>query len=151
MMKRKLILLFVIFCFTENYKTQTITKALFEYDEAGNQIYRGPDVSTKISKKNDLLEKIKQETKYNLFADKIKIAPVPVKTDLNVFWEKEFSGYILSIDLLPYNSFKILEHIDVKNINTNSCQFYMGNRPYGVYYLRFNRDGAVYTVKITKN
>lgn len=147
MMKTKLILLFVIFLYTESYKAQTITKVLFEYDEAGNQIFRGPDSSGKITKQKET-----NEIKFKLIADKIKVASVPVITDLNIFWEKELSGYILSIDLLPYNAFKILEHIEVKNNSTNSCQFYMGNRPYGVYYLKFNlSDGAVYTVKVTKN
>lgn len=130
------------------------SQVVFLYDEAGNQIYRGTEPQNK--KQNDVRsKKIDDNIKTSLantIANKIKVAPVPVKTDLNVFWEREIADYIVKIDLLPYNAFNIIESINIKDQKVNSYVFRMNHLPYGVYYLKFYlNDNSVYTVTVTKN
>lgn len=108
------------------------TIIIFGYDEAGNQIFRGPT--------GPVCNTCKSTSTTSTFladqvADKIQAAPVPVKTDLNIIWDSSIKDYIVSIDLVAYNAFSITRSVDVKSLNTNSCIFTMGNLPYGVYYL----------------
>ncbi len=123
----------------------------FDYDEAGNQIYRGLLGSKNRSTEDKPLEKTVIALSKSI-ANKIRVAPVPVKSDLNVFWYKDVANYIKKIDLLPYNSFNIIETVGVSNLNTNSYIFKMSHLTYGVYYLRFYlSDNSIYTVTVTKN
>lgn len=135
--------LFLVFLFTGNAKSQVI----FTYDDAGNQIYRGTGTgrmaNTTESSTITLADQI---------ANKIQAAPVPVKTVLNVIWEQDIKDYIVKIELLAYNSFQIMETVDVKSKMVNSYVFDMSKYPYGVYYLKFYlSDGNIYTRTITKN
>ncbi|WP_294300138.1 hypothetical protein [uncultured Chryseobacterium sp.] len=67
-------------------------------------------------------------------------------------WDHEVKDYITKIELLPYNSFKILSFVDVGTLNNTSYVFRMESYPYGVYYLKFYlSDGSIYTRTVTKN
>lgn len=122
---------------------------IFGYDEAGNQIFRGP---TGIVCNTCRPSETSQHSLADQVANSINAAPVPVKEDLTVIWKEEIKDYIVSIDLLPYNAFRILKSVSIKSLDTNSYVFEMGHLPYGVYYLKFNlSDGSVYTRTVTKN
>ena len=122
---------------------------IFGYDEAGNQIYRGPNAIVCTSCKPS---EIQSQSLADQVANSIDAAPVPVREDLTVIWKEEIKDYIVSIDLLPYNAFRILKSVSMKSLDTNSYVFEMGHLPYGVYYLKFNlSDGSVYTRTVTKN
>ena len=126
-------------------------EVVFDYDESGNQIFRGLLGNKKQATEN------KPEVKSiaplaQSIANKIKVAPIPVKTDLNVFWDNEVTNYIKKIDLLPYNAFSIIETVNISNLRTNSYVFKMSHLSYGVYYLKFYlSDGTIYTATVTKN
>lgn len=127
-------------------------QVIFRYDESGNQIYRGIGDANKNSaviKKDDIKPTFSLA---DSISNKIQVAPVPVKTDLNVFWDKEIENYIIKIDLLPYNAFKIIETINISRLHSNTYTFKMSHLPYGVYYLKFYlSDNSIYTVTVTKN
>ena len=122
---------------------------IFRYDDAGNQIFRGPDgIVCNTCRPGEET----QSTLADQVANKITAAPVPVKNDLPVIWDLSIRDFIVSIDLLPYNAFNITESVSIKSLNTNSYLFRMSHLPYGVYYLKFNlSDGSVYTRTVTKN
>lgn len=146
MKKSILFSFFLVFLFTGYFRSQVI----FNYDDAGNQIYRGTASGTGRMVSN--AESTSTPTLADQVANKIQAAPVPVKTSLNVIWEKDIKDYIVKIDLLAYNSFQIMESIDIRSQKGNSYVFNMSNYPYGVYYLRFYlSDGSVYNRTITKN
>lgn len=128
-----------------NAKSQVI----FNYDDAGNQIYRGTISGT--GRMANTMQKA-TPTLADQVGNKIQAAPVPVKTVLNVIWEQDIKDYIVKIDLLPYNSFQVIETVDIKSKADNSYVFDMSSYPYGVYYLRFYlSDGSIYNRTITKN
>ena len=123
---------------------------IFQYDDAGNQIYRGLGCFICCSTCRPGQENASSLA--DQVANKIQAAPVPVKTDLTVIWDVSIQNFIVSIDLLPYNAFNITESVNIKSLNTNSYIFRMSHLPYGVYYLKFNlSDGSVYTRTVTKN
>lgn len=138
--------LFLVFLLNGNAKAQVI----FTYDDSGNQIYRGTASGT--GRMASSTESTSIPTLADQIANKIQTVPVPVKTVLNVIWEQDIKDYIVKIDLLAYNSFQIMETVDVKSKMGNSYVFNMNNYPYGVYYLRFYlSDGSIYNRTITKN
>ena len=131
------------------------SQVIFRYDEAGNQIVRGMEgVDRNTNQTPNIITKdVKNtETLANQVANKIKVAPVPVKTDLNVFWEQDIKDYITKIELLPYNSVKIIESRTLTSNNfSNSCVFNMSKLTYGVYFLKFYlKDNSIYSVTVTK-
>ena len=143
MKKNYTLLVFPILLGSTSLKSQVI----FNYDDAGNQIYRGIE-ATKIAR----ITESSIPHLSNQIANKIQVAPVPVKTVLNVMWEQDITDYIVKIDLLAYNSFQIMEIVDLKSKMVNSYTFDMSKYPYGVYFLKFYlSDGRVYTRTITKN
>lgn len=127
------------------------TLVVFRYDQAGNQIYRGESCINCCTNCRPGQEE-SSVTLADQVANKIQAAPVPVKTDLNVIWDVSIKDFIVSIDLLPYNSFNITESVNLTSLNTNSYTFRMSHLPYGVYYLKFNlSDGSVYSRSVIKN
>lgn len=125
---------------------------IFKYDEAGNQIFRGLcDGCKETSEKSSVAEETKAQTIAQQVANNIKVAPVPVKTNLTILWDVKVKDYIKRIELVPYNDVRILSFFDMKNTST-SCVFNMESYHYGVYYLKFYlSDGSIYTKTITKN
>ena len=146
-MKKLYSLFGILVIFSSN---QSKAQVIFNYDDAGNQIYRGTASGT--GRMASSTENTSTPTLVDQVANKIQTAPVPVKTVLNVIWEQDIKDYIVKIDLLAYNSFQIMETVDVKSKMGNSYVFNMNNYPYGVYYLRFYlSDGSIYNRTITKN
>ena len=146
-MKKLYSLFGILVIFSSN---QSKAQVIFNYDDAGNQIYRGTASGT--GRMASSTENTSTPTLVDQVANKIQTAPVPVKTVLNVIWEQDIKDYIVKIDLLAYNSFQIIETVDVKSKMGNSYVFNMNNYPYGVYYLRFYlSDGSIYNRTITKN
>lgn len=126
------------------------TIVIFSYDNAGNQVFRGPIGIDCTSCKGTESEST-PSLAYQI-ENKIQAAPVPVKTDLTVIWDLSIKDYITKIELLPYNAFNIMETVNVSSLTDNSYVFRMGNYSYGVYYLKFYlTDGSIYTRTITKN
>lgn len=161
MVKNYILLLFLITTnfLTAQIKTSGIQRpgpidnsiAVFQYDEAGNQIYRGPQILWACITCKDQIQQAPLSLADQI-ANKIQAAPVPVKTDLTVLWDFSIRDFIVSIELLPYNAFTITESVNIRSLNTNSYIFRMSHLPYGVYYLKFNlSDGSVYTRTVTKN
>ena len=123
---------------------------IFQYDDSGNQIYRGSNCTNCCATCRPGEES--SNTLADMVANMIQAAPVPVKTDLTVLWDLSIRDFIVSIDLLPYNAFNITESVSIRSLNTNSYIFRMSHLPYGVYYLKFNlSDGSIYTRTVTKN
>ena len=146
-MKKLYSLFGILVIFSSN---QSKAQVIFNYDDAGNQIYRGTASGT--GRMPSSTENTSTPTLVDQVANKIQTAPIPVKTVLNVIWEQDIKDYIVKIDLLAYNSFQIMETVDVKSKMGNSYVFNMNNYPYGVYYLRFYlSDGSIYNRTITKN
>lgn len=135
--------LFIIIGITSN------AQVIFNYDDSGNQIYRGTTTGT--GRMASTAEKTNL-TLADQLGNKIQAAPVPVKTILKVIWEQEIKDYIVKIELLGYNSFQIMESVDIKKRLGNSYDFNMSDYPYGVYYLRFYlSDGSIFNRTVTKN
>jgi hypothetical protein len=135
-----------------NPPAEALPYVIFEYDEAGNQIYRG---LCTYCVDNDINNDPANQTVLTLaeqIESKIQTVPVPVQTNLTVMWDLSIKGYIAKIEMLPYNGFNILQNV---SINSNSDNFYvfpMSSYPLGVYYLRFYlTDGSVYTRAVIKN
>ncbi|MFY1045059.1 hypothetical protein [Chryseobacterium sp. GP-SGM7] len=125
---------------------------IFEYDEAGNQVLRGLCIGCKSSNKTSIPLESKPLTILEEVTNNIKVAPVPVKTNLTIFWDSKVKDYINRIELLAYNDVRILSFFNIKNTSNNSCIFNMESYSYGVYYLKFYlSDGSIYTKTITKN
>ncbi|MCG2794175.1 MAG: hypothetical protein L6262_11585 [Weeksellaceae bacterium] len=123
---------------------------LFSYDTAGNQVFRGPSGSV-CTGCRDAESNITTSLADQL-ENKIHAAPVPVKTDLTIMWDLSIKDYIVKIELLPYNTFSILETVNVSSLSNNSYLFKMNRYNYGVYYIKFYlTDGSIYTRTITKN
>ena len=138
--------LFLVFLFNGNAKSQVI----FNYDDAGNQIYRGTSTGTGRIASPSIKEN--PSTLADQISNQIQIAPNPVETYLNVFWKENIANSIVKIELLPYNSFTIIEYVNLENKKSNQYRFNMTNLPYGVYYLKFYlSDGSTIAKTITKN
>lgn len=122
---------------------------LFNYDSAGNQIYRGPNELVCSTCKGDEITNLSLADQ---IGDKIQAAPVPVKTDLQIVWNATFNQFITQIELLPYNANIVLHRANISSYSGNSYILPMSTYAYGVYYLKFYfTDGSVYTRTITKN
>lgn len=154
-MNKKTHLAFTI-AITAILHTISAQTVIFDYDEAGNQIYRGlqqnksNNTQKSDTQKSEFFKKIAMADN---IGKSIKTVPVPVKTDLTVIWNADVKDCIIRIELLPYNSFKILSYLDLnKSSSLTSYVFPMTQYPYGVYYLKFYlNDGSIYTRTVTKN
>ena len=90
----KRILLPLCFCLTGVVYAQT--EVVFRYDEAGNQIYRGPFSSSEEKVKTNSKEEPENTPQLSLksaeevaFWKEVKMAPVPVKDILTIIVSEE--------------------------------------------------------------
>ncbi|WP_312769848.1 hypothetical protein [Epilithonimonas sp.] len=140
---------FSIFLYSQKLQSDP-TIVIFSYDEAGNQIFRGPTGPVCTSCRIEEAQ-VSNSSLFDQIAYHIQAAPVPVKTDLTVIWDNTVKDYISKIELVPYNAFRIMETVNVRSLADNSYIFSMGSYPYGVYYLKFYlTDGNIYTRTVTK-
>lgn len=144
-MKKLYFLFGILAIFSSN---QTKAQVTFSYDDAGNQVLRTSASGNRTSSSAEA----PNTTLADQVGNKIQTAPVPVKTVLNVLWEQDIKDFIVKIEITAYNSFQIMDSVEIKNKSGNSYTFNMSNYPYGVYYVRFYlNDGSVYNRTITKN
>ena len=127
---------------------QPIGSIIFRYDEAGNQIYRGTDIS--------IIEPIEKAQATNSKAEDpfwlgIQIYPVPVKDVLTISWNEENNDLIESVSLYQHTTIAFL--FQQKNYANLNRQVQIGMNSYymGVYVLSFQlKDGRVMTRNIIK-
>lgn len=156
-MKNKIIIL-VLLIFSIGCLAQT--ELIFTYDEAGNQIYRGP----KEVKKEDGLHLIFGKSTENnsqlsdesvsfesLFLKEVRIYPNPVKDVLTVEWTENVSDKIREVRVYQHNTLHWLYTSDKTAIQHRGFQLNMQEQPYGIYILSFLlSDGKTVSVNISK-
>jgi len=128
------------------------TTLIFDYDAAGNQIYRGPNTtSSKTSEETafSLQEEIlSEEDKFWL---NMRIYPVPVKDILTIDWNEDNDSLIKHITLYQHSTLanvyqKQKMPNDNRHLEINMSGFYPG-----VYILSFELyDGNVISKNIVK-
>ncbi|MGI9652012.1 T9SS type A sorting domain-containing protein [Chryseobacterium sp. RLHN22] len=149
-------LLFYSIC----YSQLNPTKAYFRYDEAGNQIYRGDNVSGRYqvnhvdvrTDNKQLSNKITSNTISDTeFLRNIRIYPVPVKDILTIDWNDSVNDLISDISLYEQNTVHWV--FQSKNISTLNKQvkINLSQKYMGVYILTFVlKDGRRISKNITK-
>lgn len=151
---QRTLLVFTIFS-TQLFYAQR--EVVFEYDEAGSQIYRGEKKSLKTNS-----EKLVEEIKPHLVIESkteeekrfwagIELAPVPVRETLSIQIHpkiKENLSEIFITDMLGnvrYHQRNISRYSEPIRVN---MQHYIE----GVYVVRFHlKDGKIYTQSILKH
>jgi len=137
-------------------QTVPVQSIIFQYDEAGNQIFRGYECNNCPSGKQ-IPETITENTEeYNVidndtFWNEIRIYPVPVKDVLTIDWTDEADDLIEYVSIYEHNSinwkfqqqnFPSLN----RRIEVDMSGYYMG-----VYILTFQlKDGRTMSRNITK-
>lgn len=125
---------------------------VFNYDEAGNQIYRGYAISqgksTQEESQNVQPQNLSKEDQFWLG---IQIYPVPVKDVLTISWNEENNDLIESVSLYQHTTMAFLfQQKNYANLN-RQIQINMSSSYMGVYVLSFQlKDGKVVTRNIIK-
>ena len=130
---------------------------IFNYDDAGNQIYRGyvcnncpvqwkqetPPEAGNTSNQN--------ENNDDEFWNEIRIYPVPVKDVLTIDWSDEADALIDHVSLYEQNTIHWkFQQQNIPNLN-KQIQINMANYYMGVYVLTFTlKDGRTLSKNITK-
>lgn len=124
----------------------------FQYDTAGNQIYRGLNKNyASTSAENSIVQSVILPNESDKFWNEIKVYPVPVKDLLTISWSQEIDKMIESVSLYEHNT--LYERIHRKNIPNINRQVQVDMTAYyaGVYLLSFHlKDGKVHTKNIIK-
>ncbi|AKK72866.1 hypothetical protein HX13_07740 [Chryseobacterium sp. P1-3] len=160
-MKRKL---FSIVSLLVGFLGYSQTEVYFKYDEAGNQRYRGTNVSAK--KADEIITKevkVQEEAKVaavtqqtpaideKTFWKQIRLYPVPVNDYLTIDWTEEVDGLIESVSLYQHSTV----HWKFQQQNSpdlgRKIKINMTGYDWGVYILRFTlKDGRVFGRNVTK-
>ncbi|MCL8536796.1 hypothetical protein M9991_07925 [Chryseobacterium gallinarum] len=160
-MKRKL---FSIVSLAIGFLGYSQTEVYFKYDEAGNQRYRGTNVSGK--KADEIITKevkLQEEAKVvavtqqapvideKAFWKQIRLYPVPVNDYLTIDWTEEVDGLIESVSLYQHSTV----HWKFQQQNSpdlgRKIKINMTGYDWGVYILRFTlKDGRVFGRNVTK-
>lgn len=157
-MEKKLLSIFSLFVGFFGYSQ---TEVYFKYDEAGNQIYRGPNAAGK----NASAEAAKQETKTvaplqqqeaaamdeKTFLKQIRLYPVPVNDVLTIDWTQEADDLIESVSLYQHSTIHWkFQQQNITGLN-RQLKINMTGYDWGVYILRFTlKDGRVFSRNVTK-
>lgn len=151
-MKRILLITFLIlvnhYCFSQSSLS-------FEYDNAGNQIFRGntrmmlepPPLSTMPVPKPILIEDPNETKLWN----NVTLYPVPVEDILTIQWNSSINHLIESVSLYQHSSINWIDHLT--NNQQYNNRFYVDMRDYspGVYIVSFRlTTGKTYTKTIIK-
>lgn len=134
------------------------TQVYFKYDEAGNQRYRGPDVSAKPPsavnfgdhnriKPVDQVQVMDEKT----FMKHIRLYPVPVNDFLTIDWTEEADSLIESVALYQHSTVHWkFQQQNIPGLN-RKLQINMTGFDWGVYVIRFTlKDGRIFSKNITK-
>ena len=133
--------------------SQTTTEIYFKYDEAGNQRYRGTNISARQAApdKTKTVTSQKEDEKDKKFWEGVKIYPVPVKDVLTIQWTESVNDLIDSVSLYQHSvtswNFQQKNAVALnRQVQINMTGYYLG-----VYVLSFTlKDGRVYTKNIIK-
>ncbi|WP_392436807.1 T9SS type A sorting domain-containing protein [Cruoricaptor ignavus] len=155
-MRRTLLLIPVLSLSSFSYSQTTV---VFEYDSAGNQIYRGTETTTKTANQKPEVQRVQTVTmedinkqKEEQFWSGIRIYPVPVKDVLTIEWTDEVNDLIENVSLYEHNTIHWkFQQQNLPNLN-KQVQINMRSYYMGVYILHFQlKDGRVYSKNIIKN
>lgn len=132
------------------------TRAIFLYDDAGNQIYRGDGLMLR-SKSASNTEDSNNIKSVSALMDKkefwsyIRIYPVPVKDVLTVDWNEEVNDLISEISLYEQNTVHwVFQSKSISTLN-KEVKIDMSQKYMGVYILTFVlKDGRRISKNITK-
>nr|WP_315030833.1 hypothetical protein [uncultured Chryseobacterium sp.] len=160
-MKRKLLSIFSLLISFLGYSQ---TEVYFKYDEAGNQKYRGTNVTGKKAeelapKQAKLEEQVKPAaiTMQTTIIDEkefwkqVRLYPVPVNDFLTIDWKEAVDGLIESVSLYQHSTV----HWKFQQQNApdlgRQIKINMTGYDWGVYILRFTlKDGRVFARNVTK-
>lgn len=131
---------------------------IFQYDEAGNQIFRGY-VCIKCPATDKIEEPIKSikstvlqnDSSEDKFWNEVQIYPVPVKNVLTIVWSDKVDSLIDEVSLYEQNTVHWkFQQKNMPNLN-RQVQIDMTRYYMGVYILTFQlRDGKIISKNITK-
>lgn len=133
------------------------TEVYFKYDEAGNQRYRGPDVSARPSgtasednNRNAPLQQA-QAMDEKTFMKQIRLYPVPVNDFLTIDWTEEADSLIESVALYQHSTVHWkFQQQNMPGLN-RKLTINMTGYDWGVYVIRFTlKDGRIFSKNITK-
>ena len=130
------------------------TNIYFKYDEAGNQKYRGNNISGKKAEEttkqvfNSLFSEQNNEEK---FWAEVSVYPVPVKDILTIQWTNSVDEMIDTVSMYQFGIVNWnFQQKNIPNLN-RQIQINMSSYYMGVYVLSFIlKDGKVYTRNIIK-
>lgn len=150
----KRILLPLCFCLTGTAYAQT--EVVFHYDEAGNQVYRGP-FSSEDKTKNNTKEEPENSPQLSLmsaeeaaFWKEVKMAPVPVKDILTIIVSEEIRKNLQEISV--YNMLGNMLYIKKKASDSHHTEISMGHYIEGAYVVKFHLNGGkIYSQTILKH
>ncbi len=141
------------------YSTDPVTQSVvFSYDDAGNQIYRGPTILIAPRQtleeggdQNLITESESPVITNEGFWNEVEIYPVPVKDILTIRWTDKANNMISEVSLYEQNTVHWkFQQQNLPNLNQqiriDMTDYYMG-----VYILTFQlKDGSIMTKNITK-
>ncbi|WP_370901492.1 hypothetical protein [Chryseobacterium gossypii] len=157
-MKKKLL---SIFSLLVGFFGFSQTEVYFKYDEAGNQRYRGTNLTGKTTQEPAPTEsKIVATTQVQpesqmmdeaTFWKQIRLYPVPVNDVLTIDWTDEVDGLIESVSLYQHSTVHWkFQQQNIPDLN-KQIKINMTGYEWGVYVLRFTlKDGRVFSRNITK-
>jgi hypothetical protein len=150
----KRILLPLCFCLTGTAYAQT--EVVFHYDEAGNQVYRGP-FSSEDKTKNNAKEEPENSPQLSLmsaeeaaFWKEVKMAPVPVKDILTIIVSEEIRKNLQEISV--YNMLGNMLYTKKRASDSSRTEISMGHYIEGAYVVKFIlKGGKIYSQTILKH
>lgn len=131
------------------------TKILFEYDEAGNQIFRGLEEQSNSSSTNNDVNQIIPNSNHSeeelAFFRKVQVSPNPTPDILHVDIDSQETqnsiDHILLVDMRGLT----LRRIEINNSLPLRFPIDLRHYPYGVYVLYFHmKDVKVFSKSIIK-
>ena len=129
------------------------TEIYFKYDEAGNQRYRGTNISARQTQdtQQEPVVITPTKTEEEKFWAELNLYPVPVKDVLNIQWTDTVNELIDTVSLYQHSvtswNFQQKNSVTLnRQVQINMTGYYLG-----VYILSFTlKDGRVYTKNIIK-
>lgn len=147
-------LFFLCFCLTG--ATYAQTEVVFRYDEAGNQVYRGPSSSEDKTKTNSK-EESENSPQLSLmsaeevaFWKEVKMAPVPVKDMLTIMVSEEIQKNLQEISV--YDMLGNMLYMKKNASESSRTGINMGHYIEGAYVVKFHlQGGEIYSQTILKH
>lgn len=126
-------------------------KIIFDYDTAGNQIFRGIVIEmqdTSIQSINSIEGESETQQSFGYEETKLRYYPNPVKTQLQVEWNKTFKA----VDYMMLHTSSFQKLAEIRNLSQDEhTSITFDHLPTGSYYLSvYYMDGTKETVTILK-